>query len=346
MEPLTIPPKYQSLRGCRILVTGAAGFIGGALLHRLAGYGLDVTGTTWHAPEAEALRAEGLKAEVLDLASDAPFEPHVADIDIVFNIAAMFQETEFDEAMYQKVNADGALKLCQAAAAAGVTRFVQCSTVGVHGHVQEIPCKETSPFNPMDGYHRTKLAGELAILDFARGLPEDGMVVTVDRPAMVYGPTDTRMLKLFKRVLDGKFVMIGDGKTLAHLGFIDDQVDSFLDCAVAPRDQVHCEVFNIASDDPIMLDDLVQMIAEYGGVSVPKWKIPVAPLWAAGWLCEALWAPFGSRPPLSRRRIGFFTHNRAFDLTKARQKLGYVSKWDHRAGVARTIDWYRAEGLI
>lgn len=46
----------------------------------------------------------------------------------------------------------------------------------------------------MDTYPRTKLAGELAILDFARTLPQDGMLVTVDRPAMVYGPGDLRML--------------------------------------------------------------------------------------------------------------------------------------------------------
>lgn len=341
-----LPPKYQSLAGQRILVTGAAGFIGGALLRRLAGYGLDVTGTVWHPQEAEALRAEGLEAEVLDLASDAPFDSHVAGVDIVFHVAAMFQETEYDEAMYLKVNSDGALKLCKAAAAAGVRRFVHCSTVGVHGHVQEIPCKETSPFNPMDAYHRTKLAGELAILDFARTLPEDGMVVTVDRPAMVYGPTDMRMLKLFRMVLDGKFVMIGDGQTLAHLGHIDDQVDSFLDCAVAPREEVHLEVFNIASDTPITLEELVRTIAECGEVPVPKRKLPVAPVWALGRLCEILWAPLPARPPLSRRRIGFFTHNRAFDLSKAEEKLGYVSKWDHRAGVAQTIDWYREEGLV
>ena len=108
---------------------------------------------------------------MLDLAADAPFEPHVRGIDVVFHLAAMFQETEHGEAMYQLVNQAGALKLCQAAAAVGVKRFVHCSTVGVHGDVKELPCRETSPFNPMDLYQRTKLAGELAILDFARTLP-------------------------------------------------------------------------------------------------------------------------------------------------------------------------------
>lgn len=346
MTTETLPERYAALADKRLLVTGAAGFIGGALLRRLAGYGLDVTGTAWREEEAEALRAEGFRAEALDLASDQPFDRFVEGVHIVFHVAAMFQETEYDEAAYLKVNRDGALKLCKAAAAAGVERFVHCSTVGVHGAVKEVPCKETTPFNPMDQYHRTKLAGELAILDFAKTLPPEGMVVTVNRPAMVYGPGDTRMLKLFQRILRGRFLMIGSGETLAHLGHIDDQVESFLLCATAPREKVHLEAFNIASDEPLTLNELARLIAEEGGASLPRRKIPVAPVWLAGLACEILWLPLKSRPPLFRRRVGFFTHNRAFDLTKAKERLGYVSRRDNRTGISETIDWYRRKKLI
>lgn len=343
---LDLPEKYAEIKGKRLLVTGAAGFIGGALFRRLAAYGLDVVGTVWRPEEAEALRAEGYRAEVLDLLSDDPFDGFVANMDIVFHVAAMFQETEYNEATYMKANRDGALKLCKAAADAGVPRFVHCSTVGVHGDVKELPCKETTPFNPMDQYHRTKLAGEIAIFDFAKTLPEDGMIVTANRPAMVYGPGDMRMLKLFQRVLTGRFMMIGNGQVMAHLGHIEDQVDSFLDCAVADRDQVHLEAFNIASDDPISLEALVNMISDQGGVARPKRRVPVAPVWFAGLICEILWLPFKARPPLFRRRVGFFTHNRAFDLSKAREKLGYQSRVDNGAGIAETIAWYRERNLI
>ena len=346
VTPMDLPEKYASLAGKRLLVTGAAGFIGGALLRRRAAYQHDVVGTAWREEEAQALRTEGFRCDALDLLSDAPFDEYVQDIDIVFHVAAMFQETEYDEATYMKANRDGAVKLCKAAAQAGVARFVHCSTVGVHGDVKEVPCKETTPFNPMDQYHRTKLAGEIAIFDFARSLPEDGMTVTANRPAMVYGPGDLRMLKLFKRILNGSFLMIGDGKVMAHLGHIDDQVDSFLDCAVAPRENVHLEAFNIASDDPIELGALVNLIADEGGVARPRGRVPVAPVWFAGLICEILWFPFKARPPLFRRRVGFFTHNRAFDLTKARERIGYESRVDNRRGIAETIGWYREKGLV
>jgi nucleoside-diphosphate-sugar epimerase len=328
------------------LVTGAAGFIGGALFRRLRAYGCDVTGTVLHRHEAEAIRSRGGRAEVLDLAGDQPFDRYVRDIDVVFHLAAMFQETEHGEALYRAVNETAALRLCQAAAAAGVERFVHCSTVGVHGDVREMPCKETSPFNPMDMYHRTKLAGELAILAFASTLPAGGMVVTVNRPAMVYGPGDLRMLKLFKAILQRRFLMIGSGEVKAHLGYVEDQVDSLILCALAPRAQVHLEAFNIASDRPITLNQLARLVADYGEVTVPRWHIPVFPLWLAGLACELIWAPLKTRPPLFRRRVGFFTHNRAFDLGKAKKRLGYRSRWDTQTGIARTIDWYRERSLV
>lgn len=341
-----IPERFAPLADKRLLVTGAAGFLGNSLLRRLASYGLDVIGTVLQPSEAEALRAQGLRSEVLDLADSAPWDELLADVAIVFHLAACFQETELGESDYDRVNNLGALKLAETAARCGVRRFVHCSTVGVHGDVKQIPATEETPFNPMDLYHRTKLAGELSVLAFGKTLGQDGMVLTVNRPAMVYGPGDLRMLKLFRTILDGSFRMIGSGKVLAHLGYIEDQTDSFLLGAVAPRGAVHLETFNIASDEPLTLNELAALIAEVGGVRLSRLHIPVAPVWVAGAICELLWKPTGKRPPLFRRRVGFFTHNRAFDLTKAREGLGYESSWPHRRGIEETIRWYREQGLV
>ncbi len=341
VQPTPLPEAYQKLRNKRILVTGAAGFIGGALFRRLVSYGLDVTGTVLYPHEARAITNLGHKAQVLDLTSNGSWDDLLAGIDIVFHIAAMFQEVEHSEDLYDKANNLGAVKLAETAARAGVSRFIHCSTVGVHGDVLEIPATEHSPFHPMDLYHRTKLAGELALVEFAKSEAIGSMVLTINRPAMVYGPGDIRMLKLFKTILNGSFRMIGSGKVLAHLGHIDDQTDSFLHCAVAPDEMVHGEAFNIASDIPLTLNDLAAIIAEEGKVKLSGIHIPLRPVWLAALLCEIICKPFKIKPPLFRRRIGFFTHNRAFDLSKARERLGYISKVTNRQGVRNTIAWIR-----
>ena len=330
----------------RLLVTGAAGFIGGHLLRRLHDLDLDVVGTVLHPEEADILRHRGYRARVLDLASDEPWDDLLHGVDVVFNIAARFQEVGDEDETYERVNHHGAVKLARTAERAGVSRFVHCSTVGVHGDVTEIPATEETPFNPMDRYHRTKLKGELGVREFAESLPPDGMVVTVNRPAMVYGPGDGRMLKLFKAILSKRFLMIGSGEVMAHLGYIEDQIESFLLCAVAPRERVHGEAFNIASAEPLTLNELAGLVAEEGGVSLPGWHVPVAPVWLAAWACELVCKPLGIEPPLFRRRVGFFTHDRAFDYSKARDQLGYESKWGHGDGIRATIDWYREAGWL
>ena len=271
-----LPAQWADLQGQKLLITGAAGFIGGDLFKRLHEYGLDVTGTVLYPAEADEMNNLGYRTTVLDLASEEVWDDLLKGVDIVFNLAALFQEVENSEEMYHKVNVDGTLKLVETANRVGVKRFVHCSTVGVHGHVKQIPCTEQTPFNPMDEYHRTKLDGELVVLDYAKTLGEDGMIVTVNRPAMVYGPGDVRMMKLFQTIAKGSFKMIGSGKVLAHLGHIADQTDSFLWGAVQPREKVHLEAFNIASDTYIPLNDVAQMIAESANVKLSKIKIPVA----------------------------------------------------------------------
>ena len=166
LDEKQLPEEFAQLKDKKLLVTGAAGFIGGALFKRLVEYGLDVTGTVLFPEEQSELSAKGYNVKVLDLASEADWHEILQGIDIVFNIAALFQEVEQGEAMYFKVNVDGTLKLIKQANEAGVERFVHCSTVGVHGHVKEIPCTEKSPYNPMDEYHRSKLEGEQAVLDY------------------------------------------------------------------------------------------------------------------------------------------------------------------------------------
>ncbi len=345
-KDLTLPAEFADLKNQKLLVTGAAGFIGGDLFKRLNEYGLDVVGTVLYQQEADEMNALGYRTEVLDLASDESWDSLLEGVDIVFNVAALFQEVENAESMYRKVNVDGTIKLVEAANRLGIKRFVHCSTVGVHGHVKQVPCTEETPFNPMDEYHRTKLEGELAVLEFAKTLPEDGMIVTVNRPAMVYGPGDVRMMKLFKTIANGSFKMIGSGKVLAHLGYIDDQTDSFLWGAVQPREKIHLEAFNIASASYIPLQDVAEMIADSAGVKLSKIKIPVAPVWFAGLLCEIGCRPFNIKPPIFRRRVGFFTHDRAFDLSKAEAGLNYTSKVGHADGIKTTVEWYKRHNMI
>jgi hypothetical protein len=82
------------------------------------------------------------------------------------------------------------------------------------------------------------------------------------------------------------------------------------------------------------------------GVPTPQRHLPVWPFWTAGAVCEAVCGPLGIEPPIFRRRVDFFTKSRAFDITRARQELGFAPRVGLREGIRRTLDWYRTEGWL
>jgi dihydroflavonol-4-reductase len=94
------------------------------------------------------------------------------------------------------------------------------------------------------------------------------------------------------------------------------------------------------------LTALASLIADEAGVPPPRVHLPVWPFWLAGAACEAICAPFGIEPPIYRRRVDFFTKSRAFDISRAREELGFRPGVDLREGIRRTLAWYRTRGWI
>jgi dihydroflavonol-4-reductase len=253
----------------------------------------------------------------------------------------MYREAGLPESIYHDVNATGTQRLLQASLENGVKRFVHCSTVGVLGNIADPPANEKTPYNPGDEYQRSKMGGEMAALEFYR---KHRFPVSVIRPAAIYGPGDMRLLKLFRMVARGRAMMLGDGQTLYHLVYVDDLVQGFR-CA-ARTDRASGEVFIIGHDGYVTLNALYEMVARALGVPLKVVRLPVRPVKALASLLEAVFPPIGLRPPLYRRRVDFFTKNRAFDISKAKDVLRFKPSLSLEEGIARAAAWYREKGLL
>jgi nucleoside-diphosphate-sugar epimerase len=210
----------------------------------------------------------------------------------------------------------------------------------VHGHIENPPADENYRAKPDDVYQATKLEGEMRAREaIGRGEP-----VTIVRPGPIYGEGDTRFLKLFKAIQKGRFVMIGSGEVRLHMVHVDDLVRGIMLCG--SKAEALGEIFIITGPDAPTLNQLVAEAAASMHVAPPRLKIPVAPVYAAGWMCEMMCVPLRINPPLHRRRVGFFTHHREFDIGKARRLLGYTPRVTLEEGVRRTALWYSEQGLI
>ncbi len=325
----------------RVLVTGATGFTGGHLARLLLAQGRSVRVLVRDAARAVDLGTRGADLLVGDLRDPETRRLAVDGIDVVYNIAALYREAGLPTSTYRAVNATAAGALIESAAEAGVKRVVHCSTVGVHGDIEHPPANEDAPLKPGDIYQVTKLEGENLARETGRRC---GVEVTVVRPTGIYGPGDRRLLRLFRGVAHGRFPILGSGEIYYHLTYIDDLVEGFRLCgeqaAAANRTYI------VAGGEVGTLNELVALIASEAKVKPPRLHLPVWPFWVAGALCEAVCAPFGIEPPIYRRRVDFFTKSRAFDITRARQELGYAPKVGLKEGIARSLAWYRQHEWI
>lgn len=323
------------------LVTGATGFTGGHLARYLTRSGRKVRALVRDAAGAAALADAGIEPIVGDIRDRTALDRALAGVDVVYNIAALYRQAGLPKDEYRLVNAVAAGAIVEAAAAAGATRVVHCSTVGVHGDIQQPPANEDAPLAPGDVYQETKLEGERLARDAGHRL---GLPVTIVRPSGIYGPGDRRLLKLFRGVARGRFPFLGSGDIYYHLTYIDDLVEGFRLCgehaAAAGRTYI------LAGGEVTTLKEVVELTAAIAGTRPPRLHLPVWPFWLAGAACEAVCAPLGLEPPIYRRRVDFYTKSRAFDITRARREIGFAPSVNLRDGITRTLAWYRANGWL
>ncbi len=324
----------------RSLVTGATGFTGRALCRRLVQEGHSVLAYLRDPAKAKGLGELGVDCRIVDIKSKEQVQENLTGVEKIFHIAAAYRSEHADRDEFRLVNVEATRNLLEAATHHGVQRFIHCSTVGVQGTIDDPPASETYRNAPGDHYQRSKLEGELLARQyFARGLP--GVVV---RPVGIYGPGDTRFLKLFRSIGKRRFIMIGSGTTLYHMTFIDDLVDGML--LASESAEAIGEVFTIAGPRYTTIRELVDLIAAVLKRPAPRVRIPFRPVYAAAVACDVVCRRLGIAPPLYPRRVEFFHSDRAFTIDKAQRLLGYAPKVDLRDGLERTARWYLQEGLL
>jgi nucleoside-diphosphate-sugar epimerase len=324
-----------------VLVTGATGFTGGHLAAHLLDAGAPVRLLVRDPARAGHLAARGAALVQGDFRDRAAVVRAMDGVELVYHVGALFRQENVSSREMHAVNAEGTRILLEEAERAGVRRFVHCSTIGVHGDVQHPPANEDSPYAPGDHYQVSKTEGERIALGFMRA---GRLPVVVFRPGGIYGPGDLRFLKLVRAVARGRFVMFGSGEVLYQMVYIDDLVRGIVACGTHPA--APGRVYILTGEPAVTLNELVATIARVTGARPSRLRLPVMPLYYAGWLAELVCKPLGIDPPLHRRRVDFFRKTRSFDISRARRELGWSPEVDLEAGLRRTVAWYRERGLL
>ena len=311
----------------RVLVTGAAGFIGSALVDRLLAEGRDVVGLDSFDP----YYAEEQKLRNLTAALAAPgFRLVRADIRDAKEVERLFDEGGFDgvvhlaalagvrpslerPAAYADVNVNGTAVVLEAAARHGRPHFVFASSSSVYGERADGPFRETDPVEkPISPYAATKRAGELMAHAFHHGR---GLAVTCARIFTAYGPRqrpDLAIRKFAERMLRGEPIPVyGDGSSLRDFTYIDDLVEGLV--RALDRD-LGFRILNLGAGRSVVLRDVIRALEEALGV--------------------------GARIEYLPRQAGEVSRTWA-DTSAAREALGYAPATSVAEGIASFVAWLR-----
>ena len=327
----------------KTLVTGGTGFVGTYLVKRLAETGQPIVALVRDVSTADDIKdlpnVEIVQGDIRDFPA---VQQAMVGVNTVYHLAAEFRSTTISDYDLNQINVTGTENMLRAAAEASVNRFVHVSTVGVHGVPDNQPGLENSPYQADNRVAISKTDGEKAVI----GMMESGQLpVTVVRTGPgVYGPGDTRYLKLFKGIKKGRFIVFGSGEINYQLIFVEDLVDGLI--LAGTSNQAAGEIFIMTGDHAITLNQLVEKVADTVGVNPPRFRFPVMPVYYAGHLCEIICKPFGISPPLYRRRVDFFRNSRSFSIDKARRILGFNPKVTYEDGLAKTAAWYKQMGYL
>ena len=242
----------------KVLVTGATGFLGQALARRLYSQQADVAALGRNPVILAQLEGEGMRPIRADLADGKAISAACNGQEVVFHAGALAAPWGRAQDFYNS-NVLGTQNVIAGCAIHGVGRLVHVSTPSIYfGLDSLVNVREDAPLptRPVNEYARTKLLAEAAVdRAFARGLP----VITI-RPRAIFGPGDTTILpRLIARLQKGRLPIIGDGRNLSDMTYVENVVDALLLCAASPTATLG-KKYNITNGEPTPLWPLIEKL--------------------------------------------------------------------------------------
>lgn len=334
----------------KILITGAAGFIGSHLVEYLLKDGepverlrlvlLDSDSTKYLPKEKFDIMRGDIRDKIF-------VKKAMEGVGIVFHLAAIIS-TNLDKdkyKIYKEVNVDGTSNLLEACAKKKIQKFIYISSVAVYGLPpwtgDIINCDESHPKTYSEMYGKSKFEAEKKVIEAHK---KWGIPYAIIRPATVYGPGNFGMFyTLCKAIKNHQFVMIGDGKNKMHYVYITDLVKAIRQIQLSSNNYGD---YIIASEEPTEFGNIVKYAAESINEKTPKLHIPQIIALIASYVLDTCGKIIGVKSPLFPDRVKVMTVNYYYNISKAKKEVGYKPLVDFKKGALETGKWYFKNGYL
>jgi dihydroflavonol-4-reductase len=320
-------------------VTGASGFVGGAILRQLVATGRDVRALARSEDAGRRVSEAGGVVARGDLFDEQALLRGMRGCSAVFHVAGVNETCARDRSSMERANIDGAALVVRTAAAAGVSRVVHTSSAATIGEIEGTVGKEGSAHRGsfLSDYERTKFLGERKVLRLGSEL---GVQVVCVNPSSVQGPGRTEgSARLLLGLMDRHRPPVVD--TWLSVVDVDDCADAHL------RAELHGRAGSryIVSAASLTTADAIEVLRTTVGRPRHVLRLPRFTASLAGGLAAAVSRVTGRRLPLCPEVTRTLLHGHRYDASLASHELG-VAYRPVEDTVRRTFDWYVAEGLV
>ena len=308
----------------RALVTGAGGFLGGAIARLLRERDFEVRGLQRSAsPDLDAIGVHCFRGDICQ--GDA-LDQAVRGCDIVFHVAARVG-TWGDYREFHRVNVEGTGRIVELCGIHRVPRLVFTSSPSVvfTGH-DDAGLDRTAPYPDryLSPYPQTKALAEQLVL--AANSPE--LTTIALRPHLIWGPGDSHLVpRILERARAGRLRLVGDGSNLVDSTYIDNAAHAHLRAADCLSPYARCagKAYFVSNGQPLPIAELMGKILQAAGLPTQVPSIPAGAAYCLGAVLERLHRAFGrSGEPLVTRFVAReLASAHWFDLTATQEDLGY-----------------------
>jgi len=325
------------------LVTGGSGLLGSHIAEQLRLRGRPVRAVVRRGSDACFLDSIGCELVYGDVTDRDSLKAACDGVATVYHAAARVGDWG-PWSDFVRVTIDGTANLIDAAAAAGVARFLHISSISVYGYIDD-PGRvvdETAPLgyrlHRWSYYSRAKVQAERLVWEAHHS---GRLRVTVIRPSWLYGPRDRATLgRLVDSIRKGKAKLIGDGENRLNVVHAGNVAEAAI--AAADRDVAVGQAYNCSNDGVLTQKQYFNTVARAIGAPPVTKSVPYAVAKTAAFVMECLWRlARAKKPPLVTRYSVWLIGRRSFfDTTKARKELGWTSTVSYEDGIPLAVEWY------
>ena len=308
-------------------MTGATGFVGGAVVNRLVNEGDDVVVAIRRPLPYKLAYTHVLLG---DMDENTPWGDALLNVDVVIHLAArvhvMNEKSSNPFQAFLDVNLHGTLNLAKQATAAGVKRFIYVSSIKVNGeNTQNKPFDEVDLANPCDPYAVSKWQAEQALRQLSK---ENPMTIVIIRPPLVYGPRVKanffRLLNMINKSLFFPLASINNQRSMVYIGNL---VDAIITCAIHPK--AANQTYLVSDKESVSTPELIQNIAQALEKRIFLLPFPI-------FMMKFLARLFGKSAVVDR-----LMQSLVIDSSKIRQELNWIPPFTMVEGLKATAEWFK-----